>query len=394
MCSQCTSSFPSATHRNRHHHHNPYPVLIPLSPRSNPADNDTSHYFLEQAPITVDSNGAFTLTVRPGYLITVSTLRTGHKGDMTSPPPAAFPPTWRDDFNACPLGGEAPFFMDQNGGWECVDSHDSARGVVMRQSVPAHPITWRPDETRPHSVLGSAKWRDTNVSVDVALAAGGDVALLAVHCSIAYDKAGPNLITIVSVGRTRNSPVLSAFLRAHDRLWCVNHSLSFALARPSTPSAVQRDARSVAVRLHYAVGAVPLRGQRVHARGGPRVRTPPLSAAAGHVAHTGCEWPAMQAGREKEMRGCSGAVSSSAVAAHCWIFYLNLPYSPELSLRFLHHQLSITGTVAHASIDGTALFPSGVINVGAAVPVDGWVGFGTGDWGQAVLWDNFAVDTR
>ena len=276
------------------------PVAVWLSDLSIAhADNDTSHYFIEQAPITIGADGSFSLMLMPATLWTVSTVRTGHKGaPPPAPPPASFPASWSDDFNACTPGSEALYFIDQNGGWECVQG-DGAHGIVMEQMVPAKPITWRPDETRPHSVIGSAQWRNTDASIDFLLPKATDVALFAVHCSIAFDKAGPNLITISNV---------------MPGLWLSLSTSSWALfpfvANVTTPSAA------------LARGSLPS----------------PLQVGTWHMV-----------------------------------------------------RMSITGTRVTGSLDGTPVFSA--LDVGAAVPVEGWVGIGTADWGQHVQFDNISITT-
>lgn len=53
------------------------------------------------------------------------------------------------------------------------------------------------------------------------------------------------------------------------------------------------------------------------------------------------------------------------------------------------YRLSIVGGRASASIDGSPLFSS--LAVEGLVPPSGFVGFGTGTWGQYVEFDNFRV---
>jgi len=113
------------------------------------------------------STGTFTVPIQVGQIITVTTLvGAGSKGEYPpSSPPAAFPPTYSDDFNSCLPHQEAKFVTDFNGVFECEDSGDPAHGMVMRQMVPAAPIRWWAD-TRPHSVIGDVSWEDTTFSID------------------------------------------------------------------------------------------------------------------------------------------------------------------------------------------------------------------------------------
>ena len=143
-----------------------------------------SAYFVAQPPIPL-SGGAFSLPLAPGDVWTVSTVATMRKGGGGAAPPppiAPFPRAYADDFEGCAPPQEAPYFTDMTGAWECTP--DPARGVVMTQVVPRKPLTWRPDEQRPFTVLAAdAAWADEDVSVDVRLGARGDVALLGVRAN-------------------------------------------------------------------------------------------------------------------------------------------------------------------------------------------------------------------
>ena len=140
---------------------------------------DTAAYFLAQPDVPV-AGGVFSLTLRPGDMWTLSTLSTMRKGAAPVPPPAVpFPASnYTDDFDSCPVDQEAAYFTDMSGVWECTDSGDATRGIVMRQAVPAKPVTWVA-ETRPFTVFtATANLTDTDVTVDINLPKAGDAALL------------------------------------------------------------------------------------------------------------------------------------------------------------------------------------------------------------------------
>ena len=149
-------------------------------------------YYIAQPDVTV-TGGVFSIILSPGDLVTVTTVAGGNKGaHPASPPSAPFPTTWSDNFDACPPHQEAAYWADQTGSWECVPS-GGPRGVVMQQVVPMHPIAWRPDEQRPVSVIGSVKWTDTDIAIDVMMPGGTDGALLGA-------RANPNCCTRVITG--------------------------------------------------------------------------------------------------------------------------------------------------------------------------------------------------
>ena len=199
-----------------------------------------------------------------------------------------------------PLSPTTPSPPPQNGAWECVPdgANPPTRGTVLRQVVPAHPITWRPDETRPHTVLGSMQWRDVDASIDFRLAAVGDVALLAARCWIDGKASGAAPITAEN---------------AMAGVWlAVTQQAQWALYRNVANVSVAGAA--------VASGPLPL-----------------LVPGAWHTA-----------------------------------------------------RLVVAGRTATAYLDGARLFDG--VDVGWAA-ANGWVGVGTGDWGQHVDFDRVVVTT-
>ena len=142
-------------------------------------------YFVAQPPVPVAGDGTTApLTISPGELWTLTSLPPGtlRKGSPARAPgaPAPFPAAYRDDFSACPLASEPAYFTDQTGSFECAAAAPGgSSGVALVQSVPAHPIAWRPEEQRPFSLfaadIGVAA---VNVSVRFYLPGGGGTALL------------------------------------------------------------------------------------------------------------------------------------------------------------------------------------------------------------------------
>ena len=100
------------------------------------ADNDTSQYFLKQAPITLGPGvTSFSLDIAVGDVYTITTqANAGNKGSFAPPPPPTpFPTTWDDDFSKCIVGQEADYFTSQDGAFQCIKSSDGSNNTVMRQ---------------------------------------------------------------------------------------------------------------------------------------------------------------------------------------------------------------------------------------------------------------------
>ena len=152
------------------------------SQMSTGVDADLSKYYLTQAPIAV-VGGAFFLSIAPGEVYTLTTNLGGSKGARAPPPPTApFPTAYADSFDGCATYQEAAYWTDMTGAWECVPSGEPARGQIMQMTVPHKPVTWRPDEQRPLSVIGDINWAAANLTIDMSMAAG-ETALVAVRAS-------------------------------------------------------------------------------------------------------------------------------------------------------------------------------------------------------------------
>jgi galactosylceramidase len=143
-----------------------------------PGDSGSS-YFVKMPPVDV-VNGTFMLLLDVDSLYTLTTLSSGSKGSFAPPPPpAVFPRSHVDSFDGCTPPGEADYFCDQSGKWECaLDQSTSGRGIVMQQKTPLKPIPSGGD-VRPHSLLGSRDSVNISMSIDVRLASNGSVIVAA-----------------------------------------------------------------------------------------------------------------------------------------------------------------------------------------------------------------------
>ena len=74
-----------------------------------------STFFENLTPVTV-SNGQFSVTVNPDEIYTFTTLSTGNKASIPTPPPSQpFPTSYSDDFEGYNISSEARYFADQAG---------------------------------------------------------------------------------------------------------------------------------------------------------------------------------------------------------------------------------------------------------------------------------------
>lgn len=151
---------------------------------------DLGAYFLTQPALVVDPGTHTTtqpLTIPPGTLWTFTSLPGQFvKGtpERTVLSPTPFPATYLDDFEACPPSQEAHYFTDMTGAFECTMDGAGGRGVVMAQSVPMHPVAWRPEEQRPFSLFAAdISLTSVNTSIDFAFSAPGEGVLFGVRAN-------------------------------------------------------------------------------------------------------------------------------------------------------------------------------------------------------------------
>lgn len=138
--------------------------------------SNSGDYFVSQASIT-PASGAYSLTLQPGYVYTLTTTTAQGKGTIAGPPPVALGLPYSDNFEGYALAQEAQYFSDQNGAFEIVAAGGGRSGQVMRQMAPTAPINWD-NSSDPYTLLGDLSWTDYTVSSDVLLEQSGYVEVM------------------------------------------------------------------------------------------------------------------------------------------------------------------------------------------------------------------------
>ncbi len=137
---------------------------------------NASDYFVQQTSIT-PSGGAYSLTLQPGYVYTLTTTTGQGRGKIVGPPPATLALPYTDNFNNYAISSAPSYFSDMNGAFEIVASGGGRSGRSLRQMAPTAPINW--DNTSdPYTLLGDLSWTDYTVSCDVLLEQAGYVEIL------------------------------------------------------------------------------------------------------------------------------------------------------------------------------------------------------------------------
>lgn len=123
-------------------------------------------------------DNAFTMSLEPDAIYSVTTTRGQQKADLAPPPDKPFPLPYSDDFESYPAGQLPKYICDQSGIFETTD-RNNGRGKCLRQVIPENGIEWHYHRnTEPQTFLGSLEWKDYQVSCDVYIEDSGSAKVL------------------------------------------------------------------------------------------------------------------------------------------------------------------------------------------------------------------------
>jgi hypothetical protein len=138
-----------------------------------------------QGPDITPVNGMFTLTVKPGYVYSLTTTSGQGKGTAVSPPAAGLPLPYRNNLSA---GEDEPALLGAEDGSFELASCTAPDGAVTcaKQTARRKPVLWFNSSNRhPYAIIGS-DWTSYIVSVDVMLPQSGSAGLIG-----RYDAVSP-----------------------------------------------------------------------------------------------------------------------------------------------------------------------------------------------------------
>jgi galactosylceramidase len=119
---------------------------------------------------------ALTVQLEPGCIYSLTTTSGQRKGKTAAPPLADFPIPYRDNFDGYAPGKMARYFAEQSGAFEV--ARRPGGGNCLRQTVTRRGIDWEAYPTpEPYTIIGSAHWRDYEVSCDVRIEGAGYAAI-------------------------------------------------------------------------------------------------------------------------------------------------------------------------------------------------------------------------
>ena len=142
----------------------------------NSANN--SDHFVRQPDIT-PVNGAFSLTLQPGYAYSLTTTTGQGKGSATPPASKGLALPYSENFDAYASGKLVRYFSDVNGAFETYAAGGGRTGMALRQVITTPPIAWHSGSpTAPLTVMGDINWANYQVSADVLLEQAGYLELI------------------------------------------------------------------------------------------------------------------------------------------------------------------------------------------------------------------------
>ncbi|MDR0713089.1 MAG: discoidin domain-containing protein [Bacteroidales bacterium] len=135
------------------------------------ASDDVNEHFV-RTQVLPPINNRYSLTVKPGYIYTVT--NTTGQGKGTGRADAAIdrmmPLPYEEDFESYGKEKLARYFCDLNGGYETYPAGGGRKGMAYRQMVEQLPISWERPALDPVTVIGDPRWwGDYEVSADLLL---------------------------------------------------------------------------------------------------------------------------------------------------------------------------------------------------------------------------------
>jgi hypothetical protein len=132
--------------------------------------------FAQQANIT-PVNGAYSLTVQPGYIYTLTTTTGQGKGTAASPAQSTLGLPYTDSFDSDPAGQQPPYLSQMQGAFEVEPCAGGRSGQCLQQQAGVQPIEWDNNAT-PYTIGGNLSWANYTVSADALMRQPGAVQLL------------------------------------------------------------------------------------------------------------------------------------------------------------------------------------------------------------------------
>jgi O-glycosyl hydrolase len=138
---------------------------------NNPAD-----HFVRQADVT-PSNGAYSLTLQPNRIYSVTTTTGQGKGTAAGPAAGGLALPYSDDFDGYADRALPRYTEDMQGSYEVRACAAGRSGRCLQQVAPVQPINWQ-DDSDAFTLIGDPSWDNYTVGTDVNMRQAGTVTLL------------------------------------------------------------------------------------------------------------------------------------------------------------------------------------------------------------------------
>ncbi|MFJ1705890.1 ricin-type beta-trefoil lectin domain protein [Kitasatospora sp. NPDC088346] len=140
--------------------------------------DDSTDWFVHQQDLT-PVDGAYTLTLRPGYVYTVTTTTGQGKGTATPPAAGTLALPYADTFETPAATTSPRYFSDMNGAFQTVACGGGRTGTCLRQMAPTTPIRWTDEPySAPYTIMGDGGWSNYTVTTDTLFEQSGTIELL------------------------------------------------------------------------------------------------------------------------------------------------------------------------------------------------------------------------
>jgi Glycosyl hydrolase family 59/Ricin-type beta-trefoil lectin domain len=135
-----------------------------------------SNTFVHQASIT-PVDGAYSLTVQPGYIYTLTTTTGQGKGTATGPTQTTLPLPYSDTLAGDTVGQQPRYLSQMQGAFEIEPCAGGRSGDCLQQQAATEPVEWD-DNANPYTIGGNLSWANYTVSADAMMEQAGAVQLL------------------------------------------------------------------------------------------------------------------------------------------------------------------------------------------------------------------------
>ena len=139
-------------------------------------DPTAANTFVQQPDIT-PSGGSYSLTVRPGYIYTLTTTTGQGKGAAASPAQGMLSLPYSGNFGSDTVGQQPRYLSQQQGAFEVEPCAGGRSGQCVQQQAAVQPIEWDSNSS-PYTIGGALSWSNYTVSADALLEQPGAVQLL------------------------------------------------------------------------------------------------------------------------------------------------------------------------------------------------------------------------